>query len=1160
MKILKLYFKNINSLEGESRIDFRRAPFSDAGVFAITGPNGSGKTSILDAITLGLYGETFRFDRPAMHVMTRHTAECFSEVEFQLNDNQYKSTWRVKRKNNEATGALMSPEMALLDTTSDEDVVLADTPHSVCQKIAEITGMNFRNFTRSIMLAQGDFAAFLNALDNERLDILEKIISHDIYEEYKNNVIARSAQEENVLTSLTEDVASMTIMAPEQMEACEHDLQDFKEQFEEAQELQAAVKKQQHWLQQIETIELKISDVTGKIEHKRKEADENKQQLNKMTAATEAGVLNFKDDCDVLEQRQKELEDSRLTLAAYRTELKQLQDKLVVAGSDNAINQDPAEIVKSIAEQQAAIAAEKAKISEYTFELQAESKQLEAMQKQLSGKQAVLETVNQWLEDNSSDENLIDDFPATGKLKSLKTQIADLTEKHKSSAKWAKNTNSELNKTISNSQKNSKRVTQLKRQIQIEEQKLEAVASGHNAEQLNELLKDQAERLKDFEELYNLSRSHARLTGGTFRFLSFGRNREDQSITRLKEELSEYKDNFRHEENIRKALSKAISNEALLQKMSADRHELVDGKPCPLCGSLDHPYAKRPPVLTDSRPLLVEQRSKVQSIKAAMDRLEQELQATEIRNKSHKAKDLRVTQIRSEWLTLCNRLNAVSEDLDINNTRLMKRLLKAEQVEFKNINTMASSYQSRQKAIENNKREIKTLETETAILESSKVEIEAKWQGRPDEIKEIEETLSRLRLEEKELTTKVLGQLAQVNEKMPVKGKEDEFFDRLNLRRQDYLSYSMRRKTLTAELDEISEKIAHSESKLSESNEKLTTSSHHLQREETAGLHLALVEKQKLIAEKERFMAQLSKEIDSLRTILQEKMTDTSFETVQEVIEIMDLIKRKKEIEDQHHLLSTDIEHLQTRLANNEEELSTLRQPALTDHTMAEINEQLRGNAEKMDIAHQEVKHLEKQLGEQVLLQQQYQIISQKIAAQEEIVKDCRDEMKRLNQEQGGEFRRRVQIKMAEKLLANANKVLEKISGRFYLRQIPSDQGLALEIEDTYQKNTRRLPKTLSGGETFIVSLALALGLSELASNGRSVDSLFLDEGFGTLDAETLYVVISTLEGLQTHGKTVGVISHVEAVQKRIKAQLQMAKKPNGLSFLKPEPEQEIAL
>ncbi|MGZ4993220.1 MAG: AAA family ATPase, partial [Methylobacter sp.] len=183
MKILNIHFKNINSLEGESRIDFEQSPFSDTGVFAITGPNGSGKSSILDAITLGLYGETFRFGRPAEHVMTQHTTECFSELEFALDNVKYRSSWYAQRRDANPEGELTAPEMKLIRVSDDE--ILATTSQQVCARITEITGMNFRNFTRSILLAQGDFAAFLNALDNERMDILEKIISTDIYADYK---------------------------------------------------------------------------------------------------------------------------------------------------------------------------------------------------------------------------------------------------------------------------------------------------------------------------------------------------------------------------------------------------------------------------------------------------------------------------------------------------------------------------------------------------------------------------------------------------------------------------------------------------------------------------------------------------------------------------------------------------------------------------------------------------------------------------------------------------------------------------------------------------------------------------------------------------------------------------------------------------------------
>ena len=133
MKILTLYFKNINSLEGENQVDFQQAPFSETGVFAITGPNGSGKSSILDVITLGLYGETFRFNRPANFVMTHHTSESFAVVEFAVDGERYKSGWFIERTDGDATGELFAPQMQLV-RLSDE-MVLADTPQLVCQKI-----------------------------------------------------------------------------------------------------------------------------------------------------------------------------------------------------------------------------------------------------------------------------------------------------------------------------------------------------------------------------------------------------------------------------------------------------------------------------------------------------------------------------------------------------------------------------------------------------------------------------------------------------------------------------------------------------------------------------------------------------------------------------------------------------------------------------------------------------------------------------------------------------------------------------------------------------------------------------------------------------------------------------------------------------------------
>jgi len=267
--------------------------------------------------------------------------------------------------------------------------------------------------------------------------------------------------------------------------------------------------------------------------------------------------------------------------------------------------------------------------------------------------------------------------------------------------------------------------------------------------------------------------------------------------------------------------------------------------------------------------------------------------------------------------------------------------------------------------------------------------------------------------------------------------------------------------------------------------------------------------------------------------------------------EILALLPRQAEFEQALAQLEADIISKTAVMSQTGVELDAnfkLTESALSPE---ELSAQLKQTSERMEDVQSEILRLEKLLHQNKKLQQHYHALESQLKQQEAEAAPCMAELALLSEENGMVFRRRVQQQLAAKLLVQTNAILEKISGRYYLRQLPSEQGLALVVEDTLQANVQRFPKTLSGGESFIVSLALALGLSELANNGRSVDSLFLDEGFGNLDAENLYIIISTLENLHTHGKIVGVISHVDAVQKRFKAQLQVVKKPNGMGMLK---------
>jgi exonuclease SbcC len=149
----------------------------------------------------------------------------------------------------------------------------------------------------------------------------------------------------------------------------------------------------------------------------------------------------------------------------------------------------------------------------------------------------------------------------------------------------------------------------------------------------------------------------------------------------------------------------------------------------------------------------------------------------------------------------------------------------------------------------------------------------------------------------------------------------------------------------------------------------------------------------------------------------------------------------------------------------------------------------------------------------------------------------------------GKKFRHFAQGLTFEMMIAHANRQLQKMSERYLLARDES-QPLELNVIDNYQAGEIRSTKNLSGGESFIVSLALALGLSRMASQNVRVDSLFLDEGFGTLDEEALETALATLSSLQQDGKLIGVISHVGALKERIPTQIEVTSGPGGRSVI----------
>ena len=226
MKILELRFKNLNSLYGEWHIDFTESEYAYNGIFALTGPTGAGKSTILDAICLALYGSTPRLGRitqSSNDIMSRQTGECFAEVVFSSQSGRFRCHWAHHRSRKKANGELQIPRHEIAEAT-EGGKVLENKLTSVLSAVEDKTGMDFDRFTRSILLAQGGFDTFLKATVEQKSKILEQITGTKIYSDISIGVHERLREEKNKLENLESETRGIPILSPEEELAAEENL------------------------------------------------------------------------------------------------------------------------------------------------------------------------------------------------------------------------------------------------------------------------------------------------------------------------------------------------------------------------------------------------------------------------------------------------------------------------------------------------------------------------------------------------------------------------------------------------------------------------------------------------------------------------------------------------------------------------------------------------------------------------------------------------------------------------------------------------------------------------------------------------------------------------------------------------------------------------
>ena len=245
----------------------------------------------------------------------------------------------------------------------------------------------------------------------------------------------------------------------------------------------------------------------------------------------------------------------------------------------------------------------------------------------------------------------------------------------------------------------------------------------------------------------------------------------------------------------------------------------------------------------------------------------------------------------------------------------------------------------------------------------------------------------------------------------------------------------------------------------------------------------------------------------------------------------------------------TQIQILKNDTAKKLKELQELK---LSERELVSVNDELQELQNKIDELQKTIGSAEKELEINAVNMKKHEDKIKELEKKKDAFKVWVKLNEMVGSANGDKFAKFAQGITLDQLIYLANKHLEILSPRYELqRSLESNKLLEIEIVDGFQGDAVRPVSTLSGGESFIVSLSLALGLSSLASQKISIDSLFLDEGFGTLDSESLELALNALNQLQSSGKMVGVISHVEALKERIPLQIKVQPRGDGTSSLK---------
>lgn len=1045
MKILAIRGENLASLEGAFEVDFTEEPLKSAGIFAISGTTGSGKSTLLDAMCLALYAEAPRFDKApgkediydrenetitikdSRNILRRGATQAYAEVDFlALNKNVYRATWSVKRAYNKVNGALQSSTYSIFNITSETPE--QGTKTALLNRIVELTGLTYYQFTRSVLLAQGDFANFLKATQNEKAELLEKLTGTEIYSKISKTIYEKCKEHLAFRDSIQQKIDAVSLLTQDEIVSINNRI--------------AEISKQQFALSS------EISDINGRIIWKNKSIELDASLNTAMDASKKSQTVYdaAKERFDYYAKILKtaEIRDIYRDIKKKSEELTKAKDELIKSrGEKVKYDKSLQDILEKLAQQQ-----------QYKVLIQEQWDVLNPKLKKLREKEITISEVKKNLSAAQTDK--------------LALEKEELLTKENIALAQSK---------ISSIQKDMK------------------------------VLKEFLDKHKYFEVLV----PEVNLLKGKISDIKKAKASSSEIIKKNELLIKQIETNTAEYNRLKEKLDELNSMQP--EEVLKIREKLSVGDICPVCGNQvidllesDIKSMQEAKISADKEAV----KAKMETIEIKNSQANNDLVRLDTEIKSLEAKIIEDFNLLEEYLG-DTPLWESHEDLD----KLLDKII-----------ALNLKYSDNSKKLNESEKELEGLGKRSESLEEGIVSIAKKIAEKTDVCAEIEKNLDSIKAEINEIINIIKDILGKISDSFSsdatfsADAVESSILGKIKAADND-IEKSLEEK---ADLESEINKLAGLIDKLGKMIEELG-----------AIIDSYSLKKEEWLKDNPEISADLLDDILSKDTVWVTKEKNELDKIREDLNAAKNTLKNRTE--DRDKLLESKPEDL---IMEDDRHVSMLGEDVL------DILNDILGTKTKVkdDISAEKTKS-------EVLLNNDKEANKKIESDRKELEKRSKEAEKwtilnkLLGSADGSKFKTIAQGYTLDILLDSANEHLKDIAPRYVLSRTDTD-SLSLQVTDLDMLSEKRSVHTLSGGESFLVSLALALGLSSLSSSRMNVESLFIDEGFGSLDADTLSVAMDALEKLETMGRKIGVISHVSEMSERIRVQIKVKKNSNG--------------